>query len=253
LGDLRELRVNDVTTFTGSSLNKLANSQSIERLEFIATGFNDAGAAAIASCKKINSLTLEGSRQLTDAGLLHLSKLPALKHLSLCRAGCTAEGVAAAKLKVEHLDFNWLAGKRPSETAPIIGPAYSSITSIRFAQSESLTQEDFKALAHFKSLKAFSPLAIKDTTAWASLASVPTLTELWIDRNPFSDAEIVHLLGITNLTDLTLGTVDVTDAGLLNLAGMIKLKRITLKPCPKVTEAGIAALKKQRTDIQISR
>ena len=245
--------VTDVGTFTGATLGKFAQSKTITRMEFISTGFDDKGAEAIALCQKINSLTLEGCQKFTDAGLTHIAKLRDLRNLSLCNSGCTAEGVAAQKLKIEHFDFNKLAGKLPRDTASIVGPAYPTVTSVRFAQSESLTQEDFQALAHFKFLKSFSPLAIKDTSAWVGLASVTSLEKLFIDRNPFSDAEIDHLMTVSSLVDLTFGNVDVTDAGLLKLAAMKKLKRLGLKPCPKVTEAGIAALKKLRSDIQISR
>jgi hypothetical protein len=253
LKTLWHFAVTDVSTFTGSTLGKFGQSKTITRMEFISTGFDDMGAEAITACQKINSLTLEGCQKFTDAGLNHIAKLRELRNLSLCNAGCTAEGVAAQMLKIEHFDFNKLAGKLPRDTAPIVGPAYPTVTSIRFAQSESLTQEDFQALAHFKSCKSFSPLSIKDTSAWAGLASVTSLEKLFIDRNPFSDAEIDHLLTVASLVDLTLGTVDVTDAGLLKLAAMKKLKRLGLKPCPKVTDAGIAALKKQRPDIQITR
>lgn len=254
LRSLQHFGVTDVASFTGATLHKLAKNKNLTRLEFIGTGFDDHGAEAVSQIKQLMSLTFESAKNLSDAGILQLYKLPDLLFLSVCNAGCTAEGLAAAKLKIEHLDFNKLGGNHmPHETAPIIGPAYPGVTSVRFAQSENIKREDIEALAHFKSLTSFNPLSVKDSGAWAGLAAISTLEKLWIDRNPFSDVEIDHLLAVPKLTELTLGNVDVTDAGLLKLVGMKRLKKLGLKPCPQITEAGLAKFKKARPDVQVEK
>jgi hypothetical protein len=253
LKSLWHFGVTDVEAFTGATLHKLAGIKSLIRLEFIGTGFDDTGAEAVSQLKQLTSLILESAKRITDAGLAHLVKLTALQRLSLCNAGGTAEGLAALKLKIEHLDFNLLSGKFPQETAPIIGPAYPGVTTIRFAQSEKLGAEDFAALSHFKSLRELQPLGIKDTSAWVGLASITSLESIFVDRNPFGDAEVDHLLKVPALTSLTFGNVDVSDAGLMKLTTLKKLKRLILKPCPKVTDAGIAAFKKARPDVIVEK
>ena len=60
----------------------------------------------------------------------------------------------------------------------------------------------------------------------------------------FGDAEMVHLKGLTSLQSLVIGGFEITDAGLVHLRGMTKLQTRNLFACDKITDAGIAELKK---------
>ncbi len=253
LKSLKRLHVVDVWAFTGVELHQLAGIRTLTDVQFTSVGINAAGAESLAKLKELRFIILENCKRFDDAALLHLGKLPKLTRLQMPGTACTAEGLAAAKLKIEHLDFNKLSEKLPGETASIVGPAYPEVVSLRLAMSEPFKRGDIAALAHFKSLRSINILAVNDTSAWAGLASIPTLESITLDRNPFSDAEVDHLLQVPSLVGITFMNVDVTDAGILKLVSLKKLKRLGLKPCPKVTDAGIAALKKQRPDIQISR
>lgn len=250
---LSSINASDTREFTCATLDRLAGCPELKGLDFTNTGLNAAGAAAIAKLKNIFSITAENCQQLDNEALRNLALCPSLRRLRICDTSTTAEGLVAAKLQIDHLDCNRLSGKPLAETVPIIGPAYPGIISLRLARSEQLTRQDIEALAHFKKLRSITFLAVNDTTAWAGLVAIPSLEDLTFDRNPFGDAEVDHLLKVPSLKAVSFMAVDVTDAGLLKLAALKKLKSITLRPCPKVTDAGLAALKKQRPDIQISR
>ena len=55
-----------------------------------------------------------------------------------------------------------------------------------------------------------------------------------------SDAELVHLKGLTSLKSLVLGS-DITDAGLVHLKGMTSLQTLSLSS--QITDAGVVHLK----------
>ena len=66
-----------------------------------------------------------------------------------------------------------------------------------------------------------------------------------------SDAELVHLKGLTSLKSLVLGS-DITDAGLVHLKGLTKLQKLFLSST-KVTDAGVAELQKALPNCKISK
>lgn len=254
LKSLKKLSVTGRDSFTGVTLHKLAVLRGLESLSVgDGTQFGAAGAEAISKLQSLISLGFEGTQSLTDEAIPHLSKLPRLTRLGVTNTNITPEGLASLKAKLDYLDCGKLSGKTPRDFAAIVGPAFPSVTYLRLPQSDDYTADDLAALVHFKGLTGVTILSIKDPAAWAGLAAIQTLEGITFDRNPFTDAEVDHLLKLPGLKTLSFGNVDVTDAGLLKLAALKKLKSIGLKPCPKVTEAGIAALKKKRPDIQISR
>ena len=64
-----------------------------------------------------------------------------------------------------------------------------------------------------------------------------------------SDAELVHLKGLTSLKSLVLGS-DITDAGLVHLKGLTGLQTLGLGST-KITDAGVADLQKALPNCRI--
>ncbi len=238
--------------FTGATLDKLAEHRLLTKFSSGASGFNAAGAAALAQLQGITSLGFEGSGALDDEAIPHLAKLSKLRSLGVTDTSITPEGLAALNLPLGFLDCGRLSGKTPRDFAAIVGPAFPDVISLRLPQCERYTPADFEALVHFKKLEVITTISLTDPNAWAGLRLLPQIKRLTVDRRPFTDAAIDHLLAAPSLNSIQLMGSDITDAGLLNLAGLKTLKTLTVKDSP-ITDAGIAAFKKQRSDVKFSR
>ena len=81
------------------------------------------------------------------------------------------------------------------------------------------------------------------------LAGLP-LKKLHLERTKIGDEGLKHLKGATKLTYLNLYGTQVTDAGLEHIKSLPKLEKLFVWKS-KVTEAGVAALQKDRTDLMI--
>ncbi len=70
-----------------------------------------------------------------------------------------------------------------------------------------------------------------------------------LQRTKVTDADLVHLDGLTQLKSLDLSQTKVTDAGLLHLKGLPHLLDLKLDLTPKITDAGLVHLK-ELTELQ---
>ena len=68
------------------------------------------------------------------------------------------------------------------------------------------------------------------------------VVEVSIASTKVTDADLVHLKGLTNLQSLRLGDTQVTDAGLVHLKGLTKLQTLHLRHT-EITDAGLVHLK----------
>jgi hypothetical protein len=74
------------------------------------------------------------------------------------------------------------------------------------------------------------------------LKGMTRLSMLWLGETRLTDAGLVHLKGLTGLTCLDLGGTQVTDAGLVHLKGLTRLSSLNLS-ATQVTDAGLVHLK----------
>ena len=72
------------------------------------------------------------------------------------------------------------------------------------------------------------------------------------DKQQVTDADLVHLKGLTNLEELGLFDTQITDAGVEHLAGLTNLTSLNLLQT-KITDAGIAELQKALPKCRISK
>ena len=68
------------------------------------------------------------------------------------------------------------------------------------------------------------------------------ITRLNLEDTPITNAQLVHLEGLTNLAYLGLSRTRITDAGLMHLEGLTNLTKLTLGNTP-ITDAGLVHLK----------
>jgi hypothetical protein len=85
-------------------------------------------------------------------------------------------------------------------------------------------------------------LRVRDPAQLAACPSLRHLRGINADRQPVTDAGLMHLKGLSKLEILYLKNTQVTDAGLVHLKGLSKLKLLDLS-ATQITDAGLVHLK----------
>ena len=70
------------------------------------------------------------------------------------------------------------------------------------------------------------------------------------DEISITDAELVHLKGLTNLQEINLNGTQITDAGLVHLNGLVSLKKLNLSST-QITDAGVKKLQQALPNCKI--
>jgi len=201
----------------------------------------DAVLADISRIETITALELGGSKALTDEGVRHLARLPALKHLDLSGTAITDRGLRALRNlaaletlslagtsitdegvthlahchELQHVNLSWtrtgdaalraLAGKRQLH---------------HFASGNGITDAGIQLLHElpvFKSWQGGAPsMALVDIDAGPNHLLL---------RGPFTDRGVARLVGLDGLFALNIwgDTLDVTAAGLASLVDLPQL------------------------------
>ena len=200
-----------VKTLSGQSIMLLGNDCISERMNLLAvlppnalaclvlssTSIADKDLAFVGNLTGLRRLEFEDT-DITDAGLVHLSKLANLEYLSLsCTLikGNTLDHLNAAHLKNLHLE------------------------------NVALEPKAFRSISKFKELRWLSlTRAHLSDTALVELATLPKLEGLIIPENPnVTDAGVRKLAAMKQLRRVDLANTSVT------LAGVLALKEISLK------------------------
>jgi endonuclease YncB( thermonuclease family)/Leucine-rich repeat (LRR) protein len=191
-------------------------------LDFSRSALSDESCATLAGLKSLEELTL--GRNVTDAGLAHLKRLPRLRKLDATWATVSDAGLKHVAHLTELEDFSVEHSRAQSPTARI-------------------TDE---GLNHLKGLKKLRCLSLNSTEATdAFLEYLGTLTELdqlqlWGTK--VTDEGLKHLKGLKKLRRLTLHDTPITDAGLGHLSGLTHLEVVELGGT-RITNAGLPHLK----------
>lgn len=179
---------------------------------------SDTDMELLSSLAALELLTLNGCRNLTDAGLVYLKPLNGLKGLALERTNITDAGLENVK-GLTQLTLISLNGTR-------VGDA---------------------GLEHLKDLTKLSTLYLAATrTADAGVASLKNMAQLsWLDlsHTQVTDAGLRHLSGLSQMRLLSLYGIPMTDAGVQPLTKLLNLEQLTLNKT-QVTDAGLLPLSK---------
>ena len=76
----------------------------------------------------------------------------------------------------------------------------------------------------------------------AAVGQLPQVQYLDVDQAYLTDADLVHLRGLTDLRNLSLSNGQITDAGMGNLEGLTKLSSLSLQ-FTRITDTGLVHLK----------
>ncbi len=175
----------------------------VVRVRFLGAKVTDADLAKVAGLAELQSLAFEGTPQLTDQGMMHLTRLSKLQRLSLRGTGVTDAGLAnlSGLTELQHLS---LGGTRVTDSG----------------------------LVHLTSLKRLAWLWLDKTQVTdAGLDRLTNLTDLEVlvlDETRVTDAGLIRLAGFTKLKWLNLDRTRVSDQGVRDLQKALPGARIVL-------------------------
>jgi serine/threonine protein kinase/Leucine-rich repeat (LRR) protein len=221
---------------------------------------------------QVVGINVQGVKQVTDAGLLHLEGLTNLRYLNMEATPVSDDGLehlqglanlAELRLQFTRVTDDGLAHLKGLKNlislnlhgAGVNGAGVVHLKGLpKFAHLVlSHTGANDAGMEHLKGLSNLTALDLSVTQVTDAglkhLAGLTNLVSLDLARTRVSDAGMVHLKGLTNLRGLHLGGTQefggtqVSDAGLKELAALKKLESLNLV-ATKVTAAGVAALQK---------
>ncbi len=251
LGDLRELeflRLTD-TKVTDAGLAHLQSMTSLKTF-LPPPGITDVGLAQIGKIPSLRYLWITYS-PITNAGLTHLTSLKNLETLTLdCTEGkrVTDEGVS------EILKFPRLKSLSLSHTG-IGDEGLAKLTALQALEALELgggefTWDGLRHLRKFPALKGLGLAAILgDPPSLRHLRPLRSLKRLTLNGSGRfqSDADLVHLDGLTALEYLRISGIPITDEGMKHLAGLTALRVLQIYDNQvKVGDSGLSALKDMR-------
>jgi Leucine-rich repeat (LRR) protein len=230
LGKLTHLKL-EYCQLSDSGISHLAQFTRLEELGVGGPNFTDAKLPVLDGMRKLKSLSVESS-PVTLAGVASRASLIGLTRIAVL---IPAGGVKA----------NWAA---LAKTCPGLEELTLSV-----APGGTLTAEELSELGSFPRLKYLwlNRDAVSDTSL-AGLLELKSLQQLLLVNQSITDAAIEDLLAHRALREITFNVSQITDVGLARLAQIKGLQKVELLSCPKVTDAGIAALRKARSDINVT-
>lgn len=217
--DLNKPRVTDsdlrhLTKLTWSKTQTLVGNQPRPALNLRGTQVTDAGLEHLRQLTSLRLLWLDDT-QVTDAGLENLTGLTNLGWLSLRHDKITDTGL-------EHLK-----GLRKLFVLKLMATEISDA-----------------GLMHLKELTDLAALELTGTSiSGTGLEHLEgsKITWLWIDSTNLTNANMVHLEGMTKLESVFLGKTGVTDAGLVHLLELPNFSMLGLD-AEQITDAAVTHL-----------
>lgn len=183
--------------------------------------------ADISELEHISMMTLSVA-QISDAGLMHLGKMPRL--LALFLNGNDRQRGSQGPAKITAAGLRHLEGLR--------GLLYLSLCSLQITDDALAGLEEMTQLR----LLSLDNTAVTDAGLGIFKEAFPNLESLSLNGNQITDTGLEHLKDLTGLINLSLYGTQVTDAGLKHLSGLTNLSELSLDET-QVTEEGLDTLK----------
>lgn len=201
---------------------------------------------SIASLSTVTSLRLGGSKALTDAGVLHLAKMPQLRHLDLSGTQVTDRGLDVFR-DLPQLEVISLSGTRVTDAGVAslarcdrlecvdLGWTHTGDGAIRalagkpalrtFSSGNGVTDS---GIAYLHVLPVFKTWQETGIDASADMDGGPNSLSL---RGPFTDRGLAALVGLDGLFGLNIWEIQlaITSQGLAPLAKLPNLGRLAVE------------------------
>jgi hypothetical protein len=205
--DSKENRIGPTRRMTDAEWDELIATARERRIAAVAANglMTDAVLARIAALDHVSSLSLGGSRELTDEGLTHLARMPQLEHLEL-------NEYPGGKLTDRGLEvLQHLPNLRSFEMTWQAGISDAGVAYLRFC--DQLERVDLmgsptgdgaiKALEGKPRLRRFSSGRLVTDAGLPLLHNFPVLEHLLID-GPFSNDGLASVAGLDSVAELDL-------------------------------------------------
>ncbi len=215
--NLKRIGLTLCRSLTDDGLQPLATATALQQLDLGNTNISDAGLIHLANLPALRVLLLNGCNNISDAELFHLAKVPSLQELflNLCNTITDAGLVHVANI-------------------PALQLLHLNMTTVSDA-----------GLVHLSKLSALQELNLNNTkvsdAGLVHLAKLSALQRLELSRTKISDAGLQHLAELSALQELTLSGTRISDAGLIHLAKLSSLRVLELGFC-NTSDAGLQHL-----------
>jgi hypothetical protein len=229
-----DLRVSPMVT--DAAMETLATMPSLRAVRVSDVNISDQGIESLMALPQLTELDIRNCRAVTKQGIQRLAEKGSLRNLKLGgpKIGDDVLEVVATMENLTSLSLENCsitdAGVAKLDELPL--------EHLTLYQTPNVTDEGLAVLASLNSLRT---LTLRDVgargTALAELPSPEKLVELNLALSRITDAEVVHLVGLTSLETLILSETALTDAAIDTLSKMGSLKRLVLNQT-RVTEAG---------------
>ncbi len=228
----------------GGQLQQLHNLPKLATLVIVGSSFADRDVPAICGLKQLRQLTLENT-DLTNAGLLALDDLPALRTLNIRRnSALTDKALAKLPDRFPQLQSLLLLFNNFTDGALDSVAQLSDLRSLDLRGCVKISNAGIQKLLPLKNLEElkFGPSQANDEVA-KTLAQFTKLKTLMVEDTHLTDAGLPLLVHLTDLEELSLLRTRVSDDGLVALENLIKLGRLDLRDT-LVRGPGLVHLKK---------
>jgi Leucine-rich repeat (LRR) protein len=214
---------------TDKELEHVAAFKKLQNLDLNSCfGVTDKGLKNLDGLTELTSLYLNNTK-VTDAGTTEIGKLKKLKNLGLIQTAVTDKGL-------KNLD------------------GLTEMQGLNLFGLKGVTDEGMKSLAKMTKLQnldiRLTPVTDKGIQ---ELAGMKDLRLLQIGGPKITDASAKTLAGLTELQTLEMSGSDITDASLKEFAKLPKLSYLGIGGAKKVTDAGVADLKKALPKLQVQK
>jgi Leucine-rich repeat (LRR) protein len=195
----------------------------------------DADLGHLRGWKLLQFLDLSDCKNVTDAGLAYLARLPELTELNLAGSGVRGDGLDHLKTadRLRALD-----ARKTGATARHLAPLAALKNLERLTLDPVADERVLRFLAGLPNLKEIDLRGFPLTNRRLGLLQKMTgLERLEIQSNDITDRGLLTLKGLRNMKDLRLDSDSVSDAGLQAFAGMVGLKSLELSG-RRITDTG---------------
>ena len=219
-------------------------------------GADEKDFTALTRFKHLSRLRMDSLKEpFTETAARIIGKLPGLADIGFMfpSAAPLAPSVAAHLPGIKSAQIHY---RLPPGSIEGFG-AVPSLVSLFFRNFDAFSEDDLKSLTSISKLTTLNLDGIAkldDATLSRILTALPALEELRIVNCPaITDASLSALPTLKKLSKLTLGkNPGVTDAIFVQCKGLKKLKDLSLKDTA-LSDAALAAFKKQRPDVKVER
>jgi hypothetical protein len=252
-GALRNLEIVNGTEVSKDFLRRLLGS-GIEALHLVNTNVSDAMVEVLVDAKHLKELNLSSS-QVSNEAVPTLAKLTSLKSLTLLPpAKLTPIGLAQlSHLRLEELGYGDTG--RPDFVVEMgqVAAIFPKLKRLVIGGLLPLNAGRLGVVEKFAALKEIRLMAPVEPEALLQLGRLRGLEQVDCFNSHFSDACAEVIAQVRNIEGLNLSHTRLTDQGLMKLAKMKRLKTLDVLGCEGLTDAGVAAFRREAPRVAVYR